>query len=91
MDHAPRRQVDDEEGVDLPEQEVVGLDEVASPRAVGVVPQEGGPRLPATAFATDAPHVLLDRALADLDADLEELAANALGAPRVDHDEPCRE
>jgi hypothetical protein len=31
MDHAPRRQVDDEESVDLPEEEVVGLDEVARP------------------------------------------------------------
>ncbi len=29
--HPPRRQVDDEERVDLAEQEIVGLDEVAGP------------------------------------------------------------
>ena len=73
--------MDDEEGVDLPEQEVVGLDEIAGPRSVGVVSQEGGPRLAATAGASDGPHVLLDGALTDFDAQLEEFPADALGTP----------
>src|SRR6185503_11017029 len=46
-----------------------------------MVLQEGRPTLAAAAAAANATHVLLDRPLADLDPDLEQLAADALGAP----------
>jgi hypothetical protein len=82
VDHPPRRQVDDEERVDLAEQEVVGLDEVAGPHPFGVVLHEGRPALATAALAANPAHVLLDRSLADLDPELERLAADALGAPQ---------
>jgi len=73
--------VDDEERRDLTEQEVVGLDEVADPPAFGTVLHGGRPTLAAAAAgAANAAHVLLDRPLADLDPELEQLAADALGA-----------
>src|SRR5262245_14599951 len=81
MNHASRCQVNEEERVDLAEQQVVGLDEVADPHAFGMVLQEGRPTLAAAAAAANTAHVLLDRPLADLDPDLEQLAADALGAP----------
>src|SRR3982074_985231 len=72
--------MDDEEGVDLPEEDVVALDEVASPGVFGVVLEEGRPCL-STSPGADPSHVLLDGALADLDAELEQFPANALSAP----------
>ncbi len=80
MDDSSRREVDDEEGIDLPEEDVVGLDEVAGPRTFGMVPQEGCPCLFASPGANPS-HVLLDGALADLDAQFEEFPADALGTP----------
>jgi hypothetical protein len=62
--------VEDEECVDLPEQEIVGLDEIAGPHPLGVVLYEGCPALAATASAANVAHVLLDRPLADLDPQL---------------------
>jgi hypothetical protein len=35
MDDSSRCEVDDEEGIDLPEEDVVAVDEVASPGAFG--------------------------------------------------------
>src|SRR5215468_6918218 len=43
---------------------------------------EGRPALAATGSAANAAHVLLDRPLADLDPQLEQLAADALGTPQ---------
>ena len=63
---------------DLAEPDVVGLHEVARPR--DVIPQEGRPALPVAA-GPRATHVPLDGSLADADAELEQLAAEALRAP----------
>ena len=52
------------------------------PRVVRVVRQEGSPASPSM-IRPNAAHVLLDRALADLDAELEQLAADALRAPQT--------
>jgi hypothetical protein len=52
--------VDDEERVDLAKQEIVGLDEVARPHALGVILHERRPALAATALATNAAHVRLN-------------------------------
>ena len=72
----------DEEGVHLAKQDVVGLDEIARPCALGVVRKEGGPVL-ATTPSAKAFDVFLDRAFCDLDAQLEQLAADALGTPEA--------
>jgi hypothetical protein len=80
MDDSSRCEVDDEEGIDLPEEDVVAVDEVASPGAFGVVLEEGRPCL-STSPGADPSHVLLDGALADLDAELEQFPADTLSAP----------
>ena len=41
MKHSPRAKLDDEEGVDLPEEEVDDWEEVTSPDQLGVVLDEG--------------------------------------------------
>src|SRR6266478_5613762 len=69
---------DEASEVDLAEEDIVGLHEVARPR--DVIPQEGRPALPVAA-GPRATHVPLDGSLADADAELEQLAAEALRAP----------
>src|SRR5260370_15218006 len=73
-------EVDDEEGIDLPEEDVVALDEVASPGAFGVVLEEGRPCL-STSPGADPSHVLLDGTLTDLDTELEQFPTDTLSAP----------
>src|ERR1022692_3710880 len=65
-----------------PEEQVVGLNEVAAPEVVGVVLDEGRPRLAATATLADGAHVLLHGPFADLDPELQELAPDPFGTPQ---------
>src|SRR5207249_11072721 len=78
VDDRASPKVEEEEHEDLAEPDVVGLHEVARPR--DVIPQEGRPALPVAA-GPRATHVSLDGSLADADAELEQLAAEALRAP----------
>ena len=71
--------VEKEEYEDLAKPRVVGLYEVGRPR--DVIAQERRPSL-AIAGWTRALHVLLDRPLADADAELEQFASDAFGAPQ---------
>jgi len=71
-------EIEEEEHEDLAEADVVGLHEVARPR--DVIPQEGRQALP-IASGSHTSHVPLDGSLADTDAELEELATDALGTP----------
>ena len=82
MDDAAGDQVNDEKKEDRAEEEVVALDEITGPDVVGVILDERGPCL-AARLASAGPHVLLDRSLAHADADLEQLAADALGSPET--------
>ena len=75
--HLSAAEVDKEQHEDVAEAHLVGLREVARPR--DVVANEGRPSL--SAARRPPLHVLLDRALADADAELEQLTANALGPP----------
>jgi hypothetical protein len=75
--------LDDEEREDGPEEGVEGLDEVAGSDVLGVVGEERLPVLRRLLRLPDSAHVALDRALADLDAELEEPASDALRTPRV--------
>jgi len=83
VDHPARAEFDDEAGEERPEPAVDDLEEVARPGLVGMVPQEGGPGLPAALGPGRARrgHVALDRALAHPETQLEQLAADPLGAP----------
>jgi hypothetical protein len=72
----------DEEREDGLEQHVVQLEEVAGPDIVRMVLKERLLGLSAL-FGRQRPlHVLLDRALADPDSQLEQLAADAFSAPK---------
>src|SRR5438094_2041766 len=78
VDDPTSPELEEEQHEDRAEPNVVGLHEVARPR--DVIPQEGRPALP-VASGSRAAHVPLDSSFADPDAELEQLAADALGAP----------
>lgn len=77
----PRTDIDDEEGEDRPEPDVVGLQKVAGPNAM--VTKEC---LPALVMAwpgrSHHAHVLLNRPFRDADAQLQKLTPNAFGTPK---------
>jgi hypothetical protein len=75
-------QLEDEEGEDGAQEQVGELQEVARPDVRGVVAQERRPRLPGPTRRPGSVHVLLDGALADPDAELQQLALDALGTPQ---------
>jgi len=77
-----RAQLDDEEREDRPEEDVVGLQQVAGPDLRGVVAQERRPAPAPRLGATGKAHVLLDGALAHPDAQLQKFAPEAFGAPK---------
>jgi len=68
MDHSPRPQLDNHEDKHSTEEEIVGLKKVASSNLAGVVTQERGPGLFRGPTFSHGCHILLDRALADLNA-----------------------
>ena len=72
---------DDDEREDGAEPGIVQLQEVTGPDLRRMVSEEGGPRLPGRLAGRDGLHVLLNRSLADADAELEQLAADTFGAP----------
>ena len=78
VDDLSAAEVEEKEHENFAEPDVVRLDEVARPR--DVVAQERRPAL-AVAWGPGAADVPLDGPLADADAELEQLAADALGAP----------
>jgi len=59
MGHPARPLVQQEEKEQGPEEQIIGLYEVAAPDVVGMVLDEGRPRLAATATLADGAHVLL--------------------------------
>jgi hypothetical protein len=81
MDDPVRAERDDEAGVERPETEVGDREEVAGLDVVGVIAQEGAPALAGAGWGSHAPQVLLHGRLGDAAVELEELAADALGAP----------
>jgi hypothetical protein len=72
-------QFDEHEREDGAEEQVVGLQEIASPDVAGMVSQKRGPALPSGRLRSRRAHVLLHRALAGFDSELEQFSANPLG------------
>jgi hypothetical protein len=70
MHHSPRPQLDNHEDKHGAEEEIVGLKEVTSPNLAGVVTQERGSGLFRNPMVAHVCHILLNRALADLNAKL---------------------
>jgi len=81
MDDFTRSVLHDEEREDRPKEHVVELKEVARPDLVAVVPDEHSPGLTSCARRPDASHVLLNRAFAHAEPELQELATNPFGTP----------
>jgi len=71
MNHFPRLQFDEEEGKERSKEEIGDLQEVARPDLSSVVAKKGRPRLASWLVGTNSPHVLLDRTLADVDAQFQ--------------------
>ena len=82
MDDFSALQFNDEEGKERTEEEVRDGQEVAGPDLMCMVMQEGGPRLRGGSCAFRA-HVLLNGAFGDVNAQLEQFSANALGSPQA--------
>ncbi len=80
---APRAKLGNDEGEEWPKENVGHLEEIAGPDVSGVVAEEGGPGLTRWSWWPSLSHVALNRALGDLDADLEQFAADALGTPET--------
>ncbi len=78
MDHSARVQFDDEEGEERTEEEVSDWEKVAGPDLLGMGVYERPPRLSSWPGGTDQPHVLLNGALADADAQFEQFAPDPL-------------
>ena len=74
-------QLDDDEDEHGAKEEIVGLEEVTGPDLAGVVAQKSRPVLARRTSPSHLLNVLLNRAFADSDAQLEQFSANPLCPP----------
>jgi len=81
VDDPPRGQLNHTERVQRAEEQVGDRQEIAGPDLVGVVAEEGRPRLPARARGAMAAQVGLDGALRHADAEFAQFAADPLCPP----------
>ena len=78
MDHPSRLQFYDEEGKERPKEQVSHLQEVTGPDVRRVRAQQRAPLLTSWRLCANSSHVLLDGALADLKAQLQQFSTNTL-------------
>ena len=83
MNNSARREFDDEEGVDLPEEQGENREKVTGPDHLGVILEEGWPILTMGGVGACQADVLLDRRPCDLDAEFHDFATDALRAPEA--------
>ena len=82
MDHPSRSQFDEEEGKERSKEQIGDLQEVAGPDLVGVCAQKGRPPLASWLLGANSSHVLLDRALTHVKAQLQEFSTNSFSTPK---------
>lgn len=82
MANQSRAELYDDEGKQRSEAQIVELQKVARLNALGMVLEEGRPRLTTQARRPGLAHIPLDGPLRDLNADFEQLTVNAIGAPQ---------
>ncbi len=80
MNDAAGLELDNDEDVDRPKQEIMHDRDVTAPDVSGMVLQESGPGL--TRFLAYLGHVPLDGAFVYLDAQLQQLTSDTFGAPQ---------
>ena len=83
MHRAARAKGDHEADVHGPEEQIRDGEEIAGPDVVGVVAQEGRPRLPGATWRAGLAQVAPDRRPGDAGVALQELAPDALHAPQA--------
>ena len=81
MDHFARVQFDDEEGKQRTEEKVSHREKVARPDLLGMSMNERPPRLSLWSCSMNLPHVLLNSAFRNVNAQLEQFASDALCSP----------
>src|SRR6266487_3244582 len=64
-------EIDEEEGKERPKEKVSHLQEVTGPDVSRVIAQKCAPLLPSWLLCANVPHVLLNRSLADMDAQFQ--------------------
>ncbi len=81
--HDPSRaQFHDDKGTQRPKEDIRELQEVAGPAVIGVILEEGCPRLTMPSWWPDVTHGALNGPLRDRDPNFQQLTANAFGAPQ---------
>jgi hypothetical protein len=78
VDHLARMQFDNEEHKERPKEEISDLQEVTGPDLCHVSAQKRAPLLPSWLLGANRPQILLNGALADMDAQFQEFSANPL-------------
>ena len=81
MDDSARVQKGVEEGKQTAKEEVGDLQELTGPYILRVVVQERGPGLSSLSWGADLSHVLLNSALRNVNAQLEQFAPDAFCPP----------
>jgi len=83
VNNSPRTEVDDEEGVDLPEEQVDDWEKVTCPDRLGVILDESWPILTVGGVGACQADVLVDGRPRDPDAEFHEFTTDALHAPEA--------
>ena len=83
VNNSARREFDDEEGVDLPEEQVDSWEKVTGPDHLGVILEESWPILTMGGAGACQADVLLDCGLGEPDAEFHEFTTDALHAPET--------
>jgi hypothetical protein len=81
VDHLPRLEFDEEEGKERSKEQIGDLEEVAGPDLCGVIAQKGRPLLALWLVGANRPHVLLDSALAQTNAQFQEFTPDPFSPP----------
>ena len=71
MDYPSGLELDDEKCEKRPKEEIRDLQEIAGPDICGVIVQKGHPLLPSWLWCADGSHILLNGALADVNAQFQ--------------------
>ena len=82
MDDAPRAEFGDDEGKERPEEDVMSLEEIVGPDIFRMIAKEGLPGLSVGAWRPSRPQVPLHGTFRDRDAELQQLAPDALRTPQ---------
>jgi hypothetical protein len=82
MHHSSRRELDDDKGEERAKEEIGDLQKVTGPDVRRVIVQECRPVLLSWLWCTNGSHVLLNGALAHVDAEFQSIAPDPFSSPQ---------